>query len=108
MKIPVSFELYCRLFHQDIFVIHDTLGAAIDDNISALNPLELKELDSFFETLLGAAEPPVSLTSLVRHNMDSIGFSRTKSVRQFFIRSHEAVKTRLTFLREEKRRQFNR
>jgi hypothetical protein len=47
-----AFDKYCSFFHQDIFVIHDTLEAAIEDNISALMPETKKELQVYLEDTL--------------------------------------------------------
>lgn len=84
-----AFLTYCRLFHQDIFEIHDTLEDAIVDNVSALTPDEQKELEVDLQKLLNRGD------NLVNMDIGDFGFSNTQGLRYFLEQSLTTVQNQI-------------
>jgi hypothetical protein len=76
-----TFDEYCSFFDQGSLDIRDSFEAAIKDNVSAIRPERLEELEARIQKLLSFDD--ARLKDITNNEIGDNGFSNTHGLRYF-------------------------
>ena len=89
---PKSLLKLAEYFHQDVFVIHNTIEEAIEAAVSGLNGSQRVELAAYLDKLFVKAAIPDDLVHIWRRTRSDIRYFGGKSAQYFFKTVLETLK----------------